>query len=259
MRIALGIEYDGTDFCGWQVQKGTRTVQGAVEAALSKVANHPVQVVCAGRTDAGVHAVGQVVNFDSDAPRSMRSWLLGTNSNLPPDVGVTWAQTVDSEFSARFAATARSYRYIILNRMPRPAVLRDRVCWHHRPLDAALMQSAARHLLGEHDFSSFRALACQAHHPVRTIHRLEVVRSGDFIHIDVTANAFLHHMVRNIAGVLMTVGEGERPVEWTAELLAARDRTVGGVTAPAGGLYLVAVEYPARFGLPEGAPPPRFG
>jgi tRNA pseudouridine38-40 synthase len=259
MRIALGIEYDGTDFCGWQVQNGTRTVQGAVEAALSKVANHPVQVVCAGRTDAGVHAVGQVVHFDSDAPRSMRSWLLGANSNLPRDVGVTWAQAVDSEFSARFAATARSYRYVILNRMTRPAVLRDRVCWQHRPLDEGLMQSAARHLLGEHDFSSFRALACQARHPVRTIHRLEVARSGDFIHIDVTANAFLHHMVRNIAGVLMTVGEGEKPVEWTAELLAARDRTVGGVTAPAGGLYLVAVEYPLRFGLSEEASPPRFG
>ncbi len=259
MRIALGIEYDGTDFCGWQIQDGTRTVQGALEEALSKVAAHPVHVICAGRTDAGVHAVGQVVHFDSEAPRSMRSWLLGANSNLPRDAGVIWAQPVDTDFSARFSATARSYRYIILNRMTRPALLRDRVCWQHRPLDVEAMGAAAAHLIGEHDFSSFRAMACQAKHPVRTIHRLDVTRSGDYIHIDVTANAFLHHMVRNIAGVLMAVGEGDRHPDWAAELLLARDRRVGGVTAPAAGLYLVSVEYPERFGFPPPAAAPRFG
>jgi tRNA pseudouridine38-40 synthase len=259
MRIALGVEYDGTDFCGWQSQDGARTVQGVVEQALSTVANHAVNVTCAGRTDSGVHAVGQVVHFDSVANRSMRSWILGCNSNLPRDVSIVWAQAVDDEFHARFRATARSYRYVILNRMTRPAMLRDRVCWHHQPLDEKRMAAAARHLVGEHDFSSFRALACQAKHPVRTVHSLEVTRQGDYIMIDVRANAFLHHMVRNIGGVLIAIGEGERDPSWARELLGIRDRAVGGVTAPAGGLYLVRVDYPERFELPQGAKAPRFG
>jgi len=255
MRIAIGVEYDGSRFCGWQAQTATRTVQEAVEQALSKVADHPVRVVCAGRTDTGVHATGQVVHFDSDAPRTMRSWVLGANSNLPPDVSLLWAVETAPDFHARFSATARSYRYVILNRFTRPALLRDRVCWYHGPLDVAPMQAAARHLIGEHDFTSFRAVACQAKHPVRTVERLEVRRDGDFIHIEVTANAFLHHMVRNIAGVLLAIGAGERPAEWAEELLRVRDRTVGGVTAPPGGLYLVAVRYPERFGLPTGGTP----
>ena len=250
MRIAVGVEYDGSHFRGWQAQTDTRTVQGVVEAALSKVADHPVRVICAGRTDTGVHATGQVIHFDSQASRSMRSWVLGTNANLPPDVSLLWATEVAPGFHARFRATARSYRYVILQRFTRPALLRQRVCWHHRRLELAPMRVAAMHLLGEHDFTSFRALACQAKHPVRTVERLEVGGSGDFIHIDVTANGFLHHMVRNIAGVLMAIGEGERAPDWTRDLLHARDRTVGGVTAPPGGLYLVGVRYPEEFDLP---------
>ena len=258
MRIAVGIEYDGSDFSGWQTQHGTRTVQGCVERALSKVADHPVRVVCAGRTDAGVHATAQVIHFDTPARRPMRSWILGANANLPGDVTVRWAVAVRDDFHARFAAERRSYRYVILNRMVRPALLRRRVCWVHRPLDPASMAEGARHLLGEHDFSSFRALACQARHPVRTLHRLEVARAGDFFFMDVTANGFLHHMVRNIAGVLLAVGSGERDPDWVRELLQARDRTVGGVTAPAQGLYLVEVGYPAAHALPGADPPPRF-
>lgn len=258
MRIALGVEYDGSAYCGWQAQHGSRTVQEAVELALSKVADHPVRVVCAGRTDTGVHAAEQVVHFDSDAPRTMRSWVLGANSNLPPDVSLRWAQPVDDDFHARFRATARSYRYVILSRFTRPAILRRRVCWRHCELNRDAMAAAAMHLIGEHDFTSFRALACQAKHPVRTIERLDVQRHGDFHYIDVRANAFLHHMVRNIAGVLMAVGEGQRDPDWVAELLAARNRSAGGVTAPAEGLYLVSVTYPDRFGLPLPPLPPQY-
>lgn len=258
MRIALGVEYDGSDFSGWQAQIGSRTVQGTVEQALSKVADHPVRVVCAGRTDTGVHAAEQVVHFDSEAPRSMRSWVLGANANLPRDVSLRWAQPMSDDFHARFQATARSYRYVILSRFTRPAILHRRVCWRHSELDGARMAAAAGHLIGEHDFTSFRALACQAKHPVRTIEHLAVHREGDFYYIDVRANAFLHHMVRNIAGVLMAVGEGAREPGWAAELLAARDRSAGGVTAPAEGLYLAAVRYPAHFGLPPAPALPRY-
>ncbi|MEJ2345508.1 MAG: tRNA pseudouridine(38-40) synthase TruA [Gammaproteobacteria bacterium] len=243
---------------GWQAQPGSRTVQGVVEQAVSTVANHPVGVVCAGRTDSGVHAVGQVIHFDTHAERRPRSWALGCNVNLPRDVTVLWARPVAEDFHARFGAVRRSYRYAILNRMTRPAVLRDRVCWHHQPLDVAPMALAGAHLEGEHDFSSFRALSCQARHPVRTIYSLSVKRAGDFVYIDVTANAFLHHMVRNIAGVLMAVGAGERPPRWTRQLLEARDRTVGGVTAPPGGLYLVSVTYPRSHDLPPGPALPTF-
>lgn len=251
MRIAVGIEYDGTAFTGWQSQPGSRTVQGSVEQALSTVADHPVRVYCAGRTDSGVHATGQVVHFDTDAVRSVRSWVLGANANLPADVTVTWAQPVDERFHARFGALERRYRYVILNRMVRPALARSRVCWEHRPLDAGLMGRAGAYLVGEHDFSSFRALACQAKHPVRTVYRLEVSRSGEYLYIDVAANGFLHHMVRNIAGALIAVGRGERDPVWLAELLHAKDRSVGGVTAPAGGLYLLHVRYPGEFPLPS--------
>ncbi len=259
MRIALGIEYDGSAFCGWQTQSHAPSVQDALQAALSKVADHPVKVVCAGRTDSGVHATAQVVHFDTRAERPLHAWVLGGNANLPDSVSVTWAQAVDQDFHARFKATARSYRYVILNRKVRPAVLRKRVCWMHHALDEAAMQTAAQALLGEHDFSSFRALACQARHAVRRVHRLNVSRSGEFVYIDIEANAFLHHMVRNIAGTLMAVGRGEREPGWVAEVLAARDRTVGGVTAPPDGLYLSGVRYPERFGLPDTPKPPLFG
>lgn len=258
MRIALGIEYDGTEFCGWQLQEGTRTVQGEVEKALSRVADHPVRVSCAGRTDAGVHALGQVIHFESEAQRSSRSWVLGANSNLPRDVNICWAQAVPQDFHARFGALARSYRYVIQNRFSRSAIFRHHACWHHQPLEVERMQEAAGYLIGEHDFTSFRALACQAKHPVREVTRVEVSRAGEFIYIDVTANAFLHHMVRNIAGVLMAVGEGEREPQWVRDLLEVRDRTVGGVTAPAQGLYLVSVQYPAEFNIPDTAISPRF-
>ncbi len=259
MRVAMGIEYDGSRYCGWQRQDGNRTVQAEIERAVSFVANESIKVVCAGRTDTGVHAVEQVVHFDTKAERRKRSWILGSNANLPDDVSVLWAHEVSEDFHARFSARSRRYRYVILNRFTRPAILAGRVCWEHVPLDVQRMQAAARHLLGEHDFTSFRALACQARHAVREIHELRVTRLGCFIHIDIVANAFLHHMVRNIAGVLMEIGSGERDPEWTRELLEVRDRSLGGVTAPAAGLYLVNVEYPGNFHLPQQGSPPVFG
>ncbi|ROR32836.1 tRNA pseudouridine(38-40) synthase TruA [Inmirania thermothiophila] len=251
MRVALGVEYDGSAFRGWQAQDGERTVQAELERALSVVADAPVRVVCAGRTDAGVHATAQVVHFDTEARRSPRSWVLGANVNLPPDVGVRWAREVPEAFHARFSATARRYRYVILNRMDRPALARGRVAWVHRPLDAARMAEAAAHLVGEHDFSAFRAVACQARHPVRELRELTVRRAGDLVILEAEANAFLHHMVRNIAGVLIDIGRGKRPPSWAREVLEGRDRTRGGFTAPPEGLYLVAVRYPAHFGIPE--------
>lgn len=252
MRIALGIEYDGSAFNGWQAQQaGVRTVQSAVEQALSAVAAHPVSVVCAGRTDTGVHATGQVVHFDSDAIRSPRAWTLGANTQLPPDVSVRWAQPVAETFHARFSATARQYRYVILNQPTRPALLRNRASWQMRPLDAARMNAAAAYLIGEHDFTAYRAQQCQSKSPVRVMRRLTVTRHGDYLTIDVLANAFLHHMVRNIAGVLMTIGHGEREPDWARAVLEGRDRKLGGVTAPPQGLYLVAVEYPAEFAVPS--------
>ncbi len=251
MRIALGVEYDGQGFHGWQAQQeGVRTVQVVLEQALSRVANHPLRVVCAGRTDTGVHALGQVVHFDTEAARSERNWLLGSNVNLPPDVAVTWVREVSEDFSARFSAVSRRYRYFILNRTARSAVLAGRVTWVHRPLDAEMMHHAGQVLVGEHDFSSYRALGCQAKSPVRTLHSLTVERHGDFVVLSVHANAFLHHMIRNIAGVLIAIGKGDRPAPWAAEVLALRDRTLGGVTAPPQGLYFEQVEYPPEFGIP---------
>lgn len=249
MRIALGVEYDGTAFSGWQAQTGAHTVQETLEHALSRVADRAVRVVCAGRTDAGVHATGQVVHFDTDAIRPQRAWVLGTNTHLGPEVAVGWACAVDERFHARFSALSRHYRYIILNRETRPALLHGRVWWVHRVLDADRARAAAEYLVGEHDFTSFRALACQARHAVRTVRRLEVRRVGEFVYIDVVANAFLHHMVRNLAGVLVAIARGEHPPRWAREVLEARDRTLGGVTAPAAGLYLVQVDYPGSFGL----------
>ena len=222
-----------------------------LEQAISTVADHPVRVHCAGRTDAGVHGLGQVIHFDTAALRPMRSWILGTNVNLPAQINVTWAQQVPESFHARFSARSRRYRYLILNRMTRSAIWRDRAVWVHRPLDAERMQQASRHLIGTHDFSSYRALGCQAKSPVRTITSLQIEREKDRITIDVEADGFLHHMVRNIAGVLIAIGEGDRPVDWSREVLEYRDRTLGGVTAPPQGLYLVGVGYPEEFDLPE--------
>ena len=251
-RIAMGVEYDGTGFSGWQVQaQSVRTVQGCLEAAIGRVADRPVTIHCAGRTDAGVHALEQVIHFETAAERSMRAWVLGTNTNLPADVAVRWAVRVSEAFHARFSAIARHYRYLILTRATRSALERERAVWVHRPLDLAAMQRAAAALVGEHDFSSFRAIACQAKSPVRRVHYLELRQRGELIELHIGANGFLHHMVRNIAGVLLAIGRGEAPVAWTRELLALRDRTLGGVTAPPNGLYLARVDYPPEHALPQ--------
>lgn len=258
-RIVCAVEYDGAGFCGWQRQDHAPSVQACVEQALSKVADHPVKVVCAGRTDTGVHATWQIVHFESSAARDTRAWVLGGNANLPGGVRLLTAAEVSEDFHARFAALSRTYRYVILNRPVRSALWRNQVSWQHRPLDVEPMRRGAALLRGEHDFSSFRAVACQAKNPVRTVHRLDVTRSGEFVYLDICANAFLHHMVRNIAGVLMAVGAGQRPVDWVSEILALRDRTRGGVTAPASGLYLVGVEYPQSFGVATTGHLPVFG
>lgn len=254
MRVALGIEYDGAGFHGWQQQRGVRTVQPHVEAALGRVADHPVRVHCAGRTDAGVHAAFQVVHFETTARREPRAWVLGANALLPSDAGVLWACPVNDAFHARFSAISRGYHYLVSNRRTRPGLWHGRVTWECRPLDVGAMAEAARALVGEHDFSSFRARGCQAKHPVRHVTRLEVARRHDLIVLAVDANAFLQHMVRNIAGVLIEIGRGARPVGWAAEVLDARRREQGGVTAPPDGLYLSAVRYPGDTGIP--APPP---
>lgn len=257
MRIAARIEYDGSGFHGWQTQReGVRTVQECIETALSRVADHPLRVVAAGRTDTGVHASAQVLHFDSPAKREMKAWVFGGNVNLPRDVAIIWAHRVEDRFHARFSARARAYRYVICNRPVRPALGRKRTSWYCRPLDVGRMAAAASHLLGEHDFSSYRALGCQAKTPVRQLYRLDVERRGDLIHFDLRANAFLHHMVRNIAGVLTTIGSGEREPDWAREVLEYRDRTRGGITAPPHGLHLVGVDYPEEFQLPSTRGPP---
>jgi len=250
-RIALGLEYDGSVFAGWQAQSHALGVQSVVEAALSRVADHPVAVTAAGRTDAGVHAVSQVVHFDTSAIRSEQGWIRGTTAYLQPQVSVLWAREVPEAFHARYSAQARRYCYLILNRAARPALAAQRVCWVRDPLDAGRMQAAAGHLIGEHDFSSFRAAQCQSRTAMRHLYEIQVERRGELVTLSVCANAFLHHMVRNIAGVLIAVGKGEQPPQWVADVLALRDRTRGGVTAEAGGLYLTGVRYAAALGLPS--------
>jgi tRNA pseudouridine38-40 synthase len=257
MRIAVGIEYDGSAFAGWQSQQSLRTVQRSLESALSAVAAEPVSVTAAGRTDAGVHARAQVAHFDTTAERTPRSWLLGTNSELPADVALRWAQPVPAHFHARYCAEARVYRYLILNRTARSALHAARCAWVTRPLDAAAMAEAAAQLIGEHDFSAFRAAECQAKSPLRRLTGLAVARRGDWIIIEAVANAFLHHMVRNIAGLLIAVGQGDEPPAWARTVLEGRDRTRGAATAPAAGLYLWEVRYPAAFVLP--VPPAEGG
>ncbi len=251
MKFAACIEYDGSPFFGWQRLSHGPTVQGNVEQALSRVANAAVSVVCAGRTDSGVHGIGQIIHFETEAVRPLRGWLFGTNAHLPDGVAMRWIQPVADDFHARFSAQSRRYRYIILNRQARPALLHNRVCWQHGALDATLMHEAAQALLGEQDFSSFRAAGCQARHAMRKMIEISVSQEGDFIYLDLVANAFLHHMVRNIAGSLLMVGAGERPTAWIGELLAQRDRNQAGMTAPAAGLYFVHVNYPEHFGLPQ--------
>jgi tRNA pseudouridine38-40 synthase len=258
-RVALAIEYKGTDFHGFQTQpNGVKTVQQALEKALSKVANEPITLVCAGRTDAGVHATNQVIHFDTLANRSPKAWLMGTRPHLPDTVGVKWAQDVTPNFHARFSALNRTYRYLISDAKTSSALLHDQITWSPRPLDIDKMREGAAHLVGRHDFTSFRATQCQAKSPVREIQYLHIIRRGDLIVLEVQANAFLHHMVRNIVGVLLSVAAGDKPAAWVGEVLAARNRSVGGVTSKPYGLYLVSVDFPAEFNLPKGSPGPLF-
>lgn len=252
-RIALGLEYDGGRYRGWQTQAHARSVQVEIEKALSRVADHPVVVIAAGRTDAGVHASMQVIHFDAAVVRSERAWVLGANTLLESDISALWARAVSDDFHARHSALARCYRYVILNRSSRPALERDRACWERRPLDAVAMHEAAQSLIGEHDFTSLRAAECQSSTPLRRIEAVSVQRYGQHVVIDVTANAFLHHMVRNIAGVLLEIGQGDRPISWCREVLQAKDRRLAGVTAPPQGLTLVGVRYAPAYGLPSEA------
>jgi tRNA pseudouridine38-40 synthase len=243
MRIALGLEYDGSGFCGWQSQAGGGSVQDALESALSAIVDAPTRVACAGRTDAGVHALAQVVHFDTDAVRPDTAWVRGVNAHLPSSVAVRWAQPVPDEFHARFSALGRRYRYLLLNRGERPGLMAGRVGWFHRPLDADAMAEAAGLLLGEHDFSAFRAAECQAKSPVKTLRRAAVTRHGDLLVFDFEASAFLHHMVRNLVGALVYVGKGAHPPAWLGELLAGRDRARAAPTFEACGLYFAGVDY----------------
>ncbi|MEX1197049.1 MAG: tRNA pseudouridine(38-40) synthase TruA [Pseudohongiellaceae bacterium] len=259
-RIALEVEYDGANFHGWQRQSSPQlpTVQGAMEKALSQVADYPIQLICAGRTDTGVHATAQVVHFDAAVDRGARAWLRGGNSLLPAGVRIHWARTVDDTFHARFSALSRRYRYVILESDVAPALLSRQVTHVRGHLDTGAMQRAADALPGEHDFSAFRAAGCQSRSPFRYVSHLRVFRQGCFVVIDIAANAFLQHMVRNIAGTLITVGLGQRDCDWPGQLLAGRDRRRSAATASPAGLYLVAVDYPKAFGLPEAASGPFF-
>ncbi|CUS49404.1 MAG: tRNA pseudouridine38-40 synthase TruA [Idiomarinaceae bacterium HL-53] len=258
MRIALGIEYCGEQYFGWQRQQEVPSVQEKLEDALACVANHPVQVICAGRTDAGVHATQQVVHFDTQVKRPDRAWTLGVNANLPDDIAVKWVAHVEDDFSARFSATARRYRYLIYNAPCKPAVLHAGVTHVYHPLNAARMHEAAQQLVGEHDFSSFRAAQCQSNSPNRNVHFVQVTRHGDYVLVDIQANAFVHHMVRNIVGSLLVIGMDEAPIGWLGELLAAKDRTLAAATAKPHGLYLVHVTYPPAIQLPSCSMGPLF-
>ncbi len=258
MRYALGIEYDGSRYHGWQRQKSVVSVQQTLEKALSKVADETVEVVCAGRTDTGVNATNQVVHFDTEKIRKDVAWTLGVNTYLPKDVAVTWVKQVSSDFHARFSASARQYRYVIYNNRLRSAILSQGLSFCHYPLDENLMHQAAQALVGKHDFTSFRTVHCQSHSPIRTLYYCNVSRRGDYVIIDVKGNAFLHHMVRNIAGSLMRVGQELETVEWIKQVLAKKNRCVAGMMAAAGGLYFVGVDYPATFDLPQRPNGPLF-
>ena len=251
MRIALAIEYDGSAFCGWQRQKHCHSVQAEVEAALAQIADASVTVHCAGRTDTGVHALAQIVHFDSPAKRPLRAWTFGMNSHLARSVAVHWAAEMPDDFHARFTACDRSYRYSILNRDTRPGLLASRLSWERMPLDVAAMHLAAQVLVGEHDFQSFRAAECQARHAVREIRSIAVSRHGRCVSIDVTANGFLHNMVRIITGCLIRIGRGEADAAWLRQVLLERDRTVAAKTAAPTGLCFLQPTYPKRFGVPD--------
>jgi tRNA pseudouridine38-40 synthase len=250
MRYALALEYDGSDFLGWQKHHTGATIQVAVERALSFVANEPVLVVCSGRTDARVSARCQVVHFDSDVVRNERAWLLGANTQLPDSVRGLWIQQMPDAFHARYSARARRYRYSLLIRSVKPAINRQFLSWYREPLDVGLMHQAAQQILGEQDFSAFRTIHCQAKHPVRHLQCLNVSQVGEHIYFDVQANAFLHHMVRNLVGSLILIGKQERPVSWMKTLLDGKDRTLAGPTASAEGLMFLGALYPREWQLP---------
>jgi tRNA pseudouridine38-40 synthase len=253
MRIALGVEYDGSPFCGWQTQPSGCGVQDALDAALAQIAGERVETQCAGRTDAGVHALGQVVHFDTGARRPLTAWVRGVNALLPRTLAVIWAREVEEAFHARYQARGRTYAYLLLNRAERPGLHGDYLGWHHRPLNLEPMRDAAACLLGVHDFSAFRAAECQARSPVKELRRLDIARNGDMLVFQFAADAFLHHMVRNIVGCLIKVGNGSRPPGWLQQVLEGRDREQAAPTFPANGLYLTGVEYDAGWGLPKPA------
>ena len=255
-KFATGIEYSGTAYSGWQKQKHAPSIQQHVEDAIGYVADHPVQLVCAGRTDAGVHALEQVAHFETTAQRDERAWLLGSNCRLPRDIRIKWIRAVDESFDARFSAIARSYRYIILNSPVASALLHGRASWEFRPLNHESMHEAAQILLGEHDFSAFRAAGCQAKSSIRRVHSIELERLGDLIYLDIKANAFLYHMVRNIAGSLMAVGRGEHSIGWFSSIFSSRDRNMAHVTAAAAGLYFLRAHYPDAIKFPNQAKNP---
>jgi tRNA pseudouridine38-40 synthase len=254
MRIALGVEYDGRGFCGWQSQADVPTVQDHLERAIANIAGETVRLHAAGRTDTGVHALQQVVHFDTAASRPLSAWVRGVNRHLPDSIAVLWSRAVSEDFHARFSATGRYYRYLLLDRPVRPALASGRAGWFARPLELGPMREAAAMLIGEHDFSAFRAAECQARSPVKTLHRLDIERQGDMLVLDLHASAFLHHMVRNIVGALVYVGSGRQAPAWFARLLASRDRALGAPTFAADGLYFAGVDYPPGNGLPPTTP-----
>ena len=251
MRIALGVEYDGSAFNGWQSQADGRTVQDTIQLALSRIACEPVSVIAAGRTDTGVHALEQIIHFETGTARPLSAWVRGVNALLPDSIAILWAHVVPEEFHARFSAQARSYQYVLINRPARSAVHHGKVGWYHAPLDAQAMRDAAQYLLGEHDFTSFRAAECQAKSPVKNLTQLDIQQQGDTFIFNLTADAFLHHMVRNIIGCLVYVGKGKHPPQWIKEVLEARQRSVAAPTFAPDGLYLRQIKYDAKWGLPQ--------
>ena len=255
MRIALGIEYDGSHFYGFQSQKELNTIQACIEAALTEIAGHPVAIVCAGRTDTGVHATAQVIHFETEASRKASAWLQGTNSILPKHIAVQWIKDVPDDFHARYSAITRSYRYIIYSHPTKPALYHSHVTWYYRKLNHERMATAAQCLIGTHDFTSFRSSACQSKTPIRCIHAIEVIRTGPYVIVDLKANAFLHHMVRNIAGVLMAVGACRQDVAWVQHVLDGKDRRLGAETASPYGLYLSDIQYPEHYEIPKSPHP----
>ncbi|MDT8363379.1 MAG: tRNA pseudouridine(38-40) synthase TruA [Nitrosomonas sp.] len=250
MKIALVLEYDGRGYCGWQKQSARPSIQSELESALSRIACQPILTVAAGRTDAGVHALYQVVHFETEVIRPMTAWVRGVNALLSPTLSVLWAKEISHNFHARFSAIGRTYRYYLLNRPVRPGILKGKVGWIHDPLDLRLMQAAARLLVGIHDFSAFRSAECQAKNAVRQIYKLEITQQGQLLIFELRANAFLQHMVRNIVGSLVYVGKRRYPVEWIQMVLTGRDRALAAPTFSPDGLYLAGVHYPDTWHLP---------